>query len=131
VNSDDLVTRDRSSKSTDRLPSGAILIPSIAGSLLVLAGLLVPSPLLLGLLRDPPVQPKFLEQLLSGIVLFKGGLVVLGLALALTGRTAIWRSDRLQREQPEQPFSLFNAVILGAILLASAGLTLYRLDDGL
>ena len=131
MNFDDLAAHDGRSKNIDRLPSSAIVIPYIVGSLLVLAGLLVPSSLLLGLLRATPAQPDFLKQLLPGIVLFKGGLVILGLAIALTGRTALWTPNRLKQERSDQPVPMFDAVVLGAILLVSAALTLYRLDDGL
>ncbi len=99
------------------------------GALLILAGIVVPAPLLIEFLRASPGD--LLEQLLVGATLFKIGLVLLGLLVITLGRMSIWRAAIRSEKPLPDPRRKFISAILVAILLAASALRFYRLDAGL
>lgn len=100
---------------------------SIGGAILVLAGFLLPSQTLIQALRGTP--PEALRQdLLLGALLFKLGLVLLGCASLVLGR--IWATPAAVVSRPA-PRPRWTWAVLGAMLLASFALRLYKLNAGL
>ncbi|MFB3903305.1 MAG: glycosyltransferase family 39 protein [Acidobacteriota bacterium] len=107
-----------------RLLTGA----GFAGTVLILAGLLLPSRTVIQALRGTP--PEALRQdLLLGAQLFKLGLVLLGCASLLLGR--VWRRPGRAPLPQDRPQPRWTWALLGGMLLVSFGLRLYKLDTGL
>ncbi len=101
----------------------------VIGTLLVLAGVFVPSSAIIDSLRTTPGGLR--EQLLLGASLFKAGLVLLGLITMALGNMSIWKSDMKGKESDAKPPKKSTLAILAAILLAASVLRLYGLDSGL
>ena len=99
------------------------------GTVLILMGLLVPSPALIGSLRTIPEH--LAEQLLTGATLFKISLIILGLAVFAVGRFFMWKRSSHDKESCCKPGDKFDFVILAIILVASCAMNLYRLGEGL
>lgn len=98
---------------------------------LILMGVLVPSSWLIAFLRPAPVPEGLMPQLLLGAMLFKIGLVLIGLWVLLLSKFAIWNlTPKDYSSLPNRPRPLMGAILLLTLLVALA-LRLYRLDAGL
>ncbi|HET6278969.1 MAG TPA: hypothetical protein VFG08_09315, partial [Candidatus Polarisedimenticolia bacterium] len=103
------------------------LIASVAGGLLILAGLILPSATLIRLLNPERVQDALLLQ---GAMLFRAGLLLNGLAFILAGRMLAPASDEPKaRHAVRRP--PHTVLALGGILAAALVLRFYRLDQGI
>ncbi len=100
----------------------------IAGGILALAGLLVPTSVYLEALSPGSAERE--AHLLSGVALFKGGLVVMGVFLAVCGRWWV-RLSGSQSGKESGATSSIELAILAALLVAATLLRLFRLNDGL
>ena len=98
---------------------------------LILMGLLVPSSWLIAFLRPTPVPEGLMPELLLGAMLFKIGLVVIGLWLFLVSKFGIWNpTPKDYSSLPSRPRPLMAAILL-LILLVAFALRLYGLNGGL
>jgi len=111
-----------------------MVFSNIAAVLLILAGLLAPSHGLVELLQSTPldrIEPDLLNRLLLGARLFKGGLVMLGLALVLLARLpAMTAGAGSAARTPDRP-GIPGTALLVLVLAAAAILRLVDLGDGL
>jgi mannosyltransferase len=102
---------------------------SIAGALLVLTGLLVPSSPLILSLRTLPTKPP--EELINGAALLRIGIIILGLLVA----TLMPMSQPKSESVVDRTFSKLSRksdlTILALILFAASALRLYGLNEGL
>lgn len=101
----------------------------IIGILLVLSGILIPGEYWIGLFRSLPGSP-LREQLLLGATLFRGGLVVLGVAVAIAPRLPFWERSASCIGRPK-PQSRTARALIAAILTGAFALRLYKLPEGL
>jgi 4-amino-4-deoxy-L-arabinose transferase-like glycosyltransferase len=99
------------------------------GSLLALAGILVPSATLIEVLRVAPAELQ--GTLLLGADLFRGGLVLLGVLVVALARASLWKSDGLVATRQPDPEAKAVRPLLAVVLLAAAALRLYGLEAGL
>src|SRR4030095_4531699 len=92
-----------------------IKLISPLGSLLIIAGVLVPSSMLVESIRTIP--PNLETQLIFGGTIFKVGLVIWGLFLVIAG--PLWKSKL--RTDPFVPShgKTFGAVILAIVLVTA------------
>lgn len=98
----------------------------IGGALLILAGIAIPSPLWISLVRGTPPE-ALREPLLAGAWLFRAGLVALGVFVLALPKLADW-SRPCRRPESHSKSAL---VTLGALLAASFLVRIHQLDAGL
>src|SRR5262245_50532815 len=103
-----------------------IKLISPLGSLLIIAGLLVPSSMLVESIRTVP--PNLETQLILGGTIFKVGLVLWGLFLFIAG--PLWKSKLRADTFVPSHGKTFGAVILGIVLFTAFVMRLYNLDVG-
>jgi len=111
-----------------------MLISYLAGTLLLLAGLLVPSDSLVTLLQSASldsIEPDLLTRLLLGARLFKAGLVMLGIAVVLLARLPAWRAGALRTTPPVAKTGIVSTALVMLVLVVATVLRLIDLDDGL
>ena len=100
------------------------------GGLLILAGALVPSNVLVEAVRATPPGADLLRQLLLGAALFRVGLVILGVAII-----ALWRfpvvAAQPVAETSAPGLDAWSGIALGLLLVSALGLRLYALDSGM
>lgn len=101
---------------------------SAVGASLIALGAFLPARVLLGGLGV--IAAAGTRQLWLGAVLFRLGLLGLGLYLAIAGRLPIWNGESRPKD-PAPPQPRWVAAILACILLAALGLRLHRLGVGL
>jgi mannosyltransferase len=104
-----------------------IKLISPLGSLLIIAGLLVPSSMLVESIRTVP--PNLETQLVLGGTMFRIGLVLWGLFLFIAG--PLWKSKLRADTFVPSHGKTFGAVILGIVLFAAFVMRLYNLDVGI
>lgn len=101
-----------------------------AGMALVLLGVVVPGPLLIAMLRGAPPE-ALRDDLYAGALLFRLGLILLGVAVFLIG--VFWKRqhpDNLPSLRPNRGPETPD-LLLGVLLLVSLILRLSHLDAGL
>jgi hypothetical protein len=98
------------------------------GMALVILGLFVPSTSWIDILRTSPSHLR--EQLVLGGLIFRIGLVLLGVFVFTGTRMGWWRPTSSETTFPKPAWNRGN-VILIAILLTATLLRLYRLNQGL
>jgi len=104
-----------------------IKLISPLGSLLIIAGLLVPSSMLVESIRTVP--PNLETQLVLGGTMFRIGLVLWGLFLFIAG--PLWKSKLRADPFVHLHGKTFGAVILGIVLFTAFVMRLYNLDVGI
>ena len=111
-----------------------MVISYIAAVLLVMAGLLTPANGLVELLQSTPVdriEPDQLARLLTGMQLFKAGLVMLGIAIVLLARLPARMAGTAGTRQAIAPTGIRTAAPVALVLAIAAILRLIDLGDGL
>jgi mannosyltransferase len=104
----------------------------ILGAILILVGLFTPAPFLIETVRKFPQDPILAKKLLDGVLLFKLGLVAIGLvAIALAVphiRQKIgWHTATPQQRRDHDKYD----ALLWILLVVSFVLRLYKLGEGL
>lgn len=115
----------------------ATKISTPIGILLIVTGLFVSSFTFIEILVTVPLdqmqqdKPVFLDQLIVGALLFKIGLVVLGILTITLVRLPIWKSEIQSKQAHSDKYRRFAIVTLSAILFTSLVLRIYGLNRGL
>lgn len=105
-------------------------LSTVFGLLFIFAGILIPPSSLIKLIRGtPPIDLQ--EKLLTGAILLKVNLVVLGLLITFLSRILVSKSEFNKEKSLNDDKGDFLPVTLIIILFASLGLRIYGLDYGL
>lgn len=106
----------------------------IIAALLALAGLLVPANALVELLQATPadhIEADLLDRLLTGMQLFKAGLVMLGIAIVLLARLTAQTTVTARTPRTVVAHGFRSAAPVALVLAIAALLRFVDLDDGL
>lgn len=102
----------------------------ITGTLLILAGIAVPSLTLIKVLRgEPPIDIR--QQLIVGASIFKIGLIVFGIFFLTQGRFSFFENKKTHVESFPSSKRRVTIIILATILFTAFVLRLYGLNNGL
>jgi mannosyltransferase len=99
------------------------------GVALTLAGIFVPSSVLIESLRTVP--PRLSDQLLTGATLVRIGVAALGLLAVVLSRLSIWQLAPVRERVGAKREDITNIAILVIILITASALRLYDLNAGL
>lgn len=105
---------------------GPVRPTDLLGVLAMIAGLAIPAPALVALLRVPP--PELQDDVFLGVEVLKLGLVALGLVILALARISLGGAARARVHHPA---SATSWAACGLILLLATALRLYALDSGL
>lgn len=106
----------------------------ITAVLLVLGGALLPSNSIVELLQVAPVdriEPGLLAHLLAGAQLFKAGLIMLGIAIALLARLPARSASTGTAARTSTATGVLPAALVMLVLVIATALRLIELDNGL
>src|SRR5688572_30692519 len=99
------------------------MVTVIVGGVVILLALMTPASELLHFLRPRPGDR--LDELLSGITLFKYSLMAFGFFLIVLGRLPVWeQATRGEKVKPVPPHHSLNLTILTGILCVATVLRL-------